>query len=233
MPHASESLLELFGIGNRAARSPTSRLKPTSPSSRAIPKASSGHCIRRAANRRISTLIENLCAGGADIAFDVGDPWAQQKPRTIGCHFDKERIHRKQCIRHSRFDRGPCQDTVRPARANLMALPRDGKDADHKTGGPRYSLSLCRSAIVSSTEDRLRASGFARELEDLRGSKDQLKKILELARDKDILDGVTWKQADDIRQLGNDAVHGDRLPTEAQCKSAFDQTRGILQHLYD
>ena len=32
------------------------------------------------------------------------------------------------------------QDTVGPARANLMALPCDGKDADHKTGGPRYSL---------------------------------------------------------------------------------------------
>ncbi len=26
-------------------------------------------------------------------------------------------------------------------RANLIALSRDGKDADHKTGGPRYSLS--------------------------------------------------------------------------------------------
>jgi len=39
-----------------------------------------------------------------------------------------------------RFDRGPCQDTVRPARTNLIALPGGGKDADHKSGGPRYSL---------------------------------------------------------------------------------------------
>jgi len=41
------------------------------------------------------------------------------------------------------FDRGPCQDTIRPTRANLMALSGDGKDADHKTGGPRYSLGWC------------------------------------------------------------------------------------------
>ena len=57
----------------QAARSPTTRLKPTSPSSRAIPKASIGHCVPCAANRRFSTLIENL-ASAADIAFDVGGP---------------------------------------------------------------------------------------------------------------------------------------------------------------
>jgi len=61
LPHDSESLLGLCGIGNRAARSPTSRLKPTSPSSPAIPEASSGHCIPCAANRWISTVRKNLC----------------------------------------------------------------------------------------------------------------------------------------------------------------------------
>jgi len=102
LPHDSESLLELCGIGNRAARSPTSRPKPTSPSSRAIPEASSGHCIPCAANRRISNVVEKL-AGGADIAFCVGDPWAQQNPWTIGCHFAKGRTHRKQCMLHPRL----------------------------------------------------------------------------------------------------------------------------------
>ncbi|HEV2178266.1 MAG TPA: DUF4145 domain-containing protein [Terriglobia bacterium] len=94
------------------------------------------------------------------------------------------------------------------------------------------SLFLCRSALVSAAEDRLRARGFGCELDNLRGGKEQLRKTFELARDKHILDGVTWRQADDIRELGNDAVHGSRLPTEGECKSAFDQTRGILQHLY-
>ena len=40
---------------------------------------------------------------GADIAFDVGDPWAQQNPWTIGCHVDNGRIHRKQCTRYPRY----------------------------------------------------------------------------------------------------------------------------------
>ena len=51
-----------------------------------------------------------------------------------------------------RFDRGPCQDTVRPARANLIALSRDGKDADHKTDGPRYFCSLPDVGIMAAAQ---------------------------------------------------------------------------------
>ena len=43
--------------------------------------------------------------------------------------------HRKRCgliVARARIPPDP--------RANLMALSRDGKDADHKTGGPRYLL---------------------------------------------------------------------------------------------
>ena len=92
-------------------------------------------------------------------------------------------------------------------------------------------LFLCRSAIISATEDRLRAKGFACELDAL--SKDKLKNTLELAHDRGVLDDVAWKQADDIRELSNDAIHGRRLATDAESKDAFDQTRGILQLLYE
>jgi DNA-binding XRE family transcriptional regulator len=51
---------------------PDQPVKPTSPSSRAIPKASSGHCIPCAANRRISTVVENLCNG-------AGHHWGRAK----------------------------------------------------------------------------------------------------------------------------------------------------------
>jgi hypothetical protein len=93
------------------------------------------------------------------------------------------------------------------------------------------SLFLCRSAIISATKDRLRANGFDRELDAI--CKDWLKSTLEMAHDKNLLDNLTWKQADDIRDLANDAIHGKRLPTEEECKAAFDKTRGILQFLYE
>jgi len=66
------------------------------------------------------------------------------------------------------FDRVPCQDTVRPARANLMALSRDGKDADHKTGGPRYSLLLAARARHSQQVCTFSCPGLAKGFRNLR-----------------------------------------------------------------
>jgi hypothetical protein len=38
------------------------------------------------------------------------------------------------------FDRRPAQNALRFARTNLIAPSRGRKDADHKSGGPRYPL---------------------------------------------------------------------------------------------
>ena len=77
----------------------------------------------------------------------------------------------------------------------------------------------------------MRTKGFGREVDAIGG--DWLKNILRLARDKRLLDEFIWEQADDIRKLANDAIHGKKLPKEEECEVAFDQTRGILQHLYE
>jgi hypothetical protein len=39
-----------------------------------------------------------------------------------------------------RFDRRPRKNALRPARADLIAPSGGRKDADHKSGGPRYPL---------------------------------------------------------------------------------------------
>lgn len=92
------------------------------------------------------------------------------------------------------------------------------------------SLFLCRSAIISAAEDRLRKKG-SREVDAIAG--DWLKNILKLAREKRIMDETIWRQADDIRKLANDAIHGTNLPNEEECKNAHDQTRRVLQYLYE
>ena len=93
------------------------------------------------------------------------------------------------------------------------------------------SLFLCRSAIENAVEERLRAKGYGKKVEAI--TKDRLFNILKLAHDKGLLDETLYRQADDIRELANDAIHGDCLPTDDKCKNAYDQTRGILQHLYE
>ncbi len=90
------------------------------------------------------------------------------------------------------------------------------------------SLFLCRSAIVEAVEDRLRQKGYGKDVDAIKG--EWLKAVLKLAVDKGLLDDVIYRQADDIRILGNNAIHGTKLPTDQDCMD--DQTRGILQHLY-
>jgi len=92
------------------------------------------------------------------------------------------------------------------------------------------SLFLCRSALEESVKDVLRKKGYEK---DMAAMKDEgLKGILRLARDKGLMDEALHNQADDIRALANQAIHGNKLPTDDECKNAFDLTRGILQHLY-
>jgi len=92
------------------------------------------------------------------------------------------------------------------------------------------SLLVCRSAIEAAAKDRLRGNRFARELSEV---EDSLVGILNLALEKGLIDKIIWLAADDIRKTANKAAHPEAVPDEGRCKSAFDATRGILQHLYE
>ena len=50
------------------------------------------------------------------------------------------RQERRRAKRTLRFDRRPRENALRSARTNLIAPSRGRKDADHKSGGPRYPL---------------------------------------------------------------------------------------------
>ena len=93
------------------------------------------------------------------------------------------------------------------------------------------SLFLCRSAMEEAVEDRLGKKGYAKEMAAIK--EEHLKGILRLARDKNIIDETTHNQADYVRVLANQAIHGNSLPMDDGCKNAFDVTRGILQFLYE
>jgi len=93
------------------------------------------------------------------------------------------------------------------------------------------SLLLCRSAIEVAAEGRLKNEGFARELRAI--GQERLKSILRLALEIGLMEKTFWMSADDIRKKANKAAHPDGVPGECDCKRAFDETRGILQHLYE
>lgn len=91
------------------------------------------------------------------------------------------------------------------------------------------ALVLCRSAMEAAVEDRLRTLGLTKEVSEIR--EDRLLSLLDLAKQRGLLDVVLWRQAGDIRKLANRALHG-KPPSEEECKSAHDLTRGVLEHLY-
>jgi len=47
------------------------------------------------------------------------------------------------------------------------------------------------------------------------------------------MDKVIWESAQDIRKMANKAAHPKTVLDEGLCNSAFDATRGILEHLYE
>ncbi|MGO8787699.1 MAG: REP-associated tyrosine transposase [Terriglobia bacterium] len=57
------------------------------------------------------------------------------------------RHERRRTKRTLRFDRRPRQNALRSARTNWIAPSRGRRDADHKSGGPRYACS--RAGILS------------------------------------------------------------------------------------
>ena len=92
------------------------------------------------------------------------------------------------------------------------------------------SLFLCRSAIETALEDRLKKGGHGKEVAEI--SRDKIVTLLEISQKKGLIDQVIFRQADDIRKLANPAIHGSRLPDMESCRNAFDQTREIIKHLY-
>jgi len=94
------------------------------------------------------------------------------------------------------------------------------------------SLCVCRAAIEAGIEDRLRTEGWGVDVENINTKEGKLFKLIELAGEKRLLDHDGKKWAHDVRTLCRDAIHGVRLPSEAECRSAFCRTRGVLEFLY-
>jgi hypothetical protein len=92
------------------------------------------------------------------------------------------------------------------------------------------SLFLCRSALGEAVIVSLRRKGYAEDLGALK--EEGLKGIFNLAHHKGLLDHARHLEADGIRTLANQAVHGIKNPTEEECKTALEMTREIVEHLY-
>ena len=93
------------------------------------------------------------------------------------------------------------------------------------------ALFLCRSALEEAVEDRLRSKGHGAEIAKIERSK-WLYALLSLARDKSVLNESTHRCANEIRELAKDAIHGNRLPEDEQCRKAYKKTRFVLESLY-
>ena len=46
------------------------------------------------------------------------------------------------------------------------------------------------------------------------------------------MDKALHAQADHIRILANQAIQNAKLPSDDECKKAFEMTKSIVQHLY-
>jgi hypothetical protein len=92
------------------------------------------------------------------------------------------------------------------------------------------ALFLCRSALGEAIIVSLRRKGYAEDLGALK--EEGLKGILNLAQRKGLLDQSSHREADGIRTLANQAVHGIKLLTEEECKAAIAATREIVDRLY-
>ena len=54
-----------------------------------------------------------------------------------------------------------------------------------------------------------------------------------MAFNKGVMDGARYQASEYVRKMANKAAHPETVLDEGLCKSAFDATRGILQHLYE
>jgi hypothetical protein len=92
------------------------------------------------------------------------------------------------------------------------------------------ALFLCRSALEAALQERLKGRGYGDHFIRVKASK--LEAMLELAHKDGLLDDVLFAQATTIRRASNAAIHGDRIPPDLDCRDYYEQTRGIIRHLY-
>ncbi|MCH8268703.1 MAG: hypothetical protein IH846_14400 [Acidobacteria bacterium] len=92
------------------------------------------------------------------------------------------------------------------------------------------ALFVCRAAIEASVEERLREKGYGPEVDGIK--KDKLKSLIQIARDKRLLDRDAYEWADKVRWLANGTMHGNILPSEDEFRLCISRTRGVLEYLY-
>ena len=92
------------------------------------------------------------------------------------------------------------------------------------------ALFLCRSALGEAVVVALRNKGPAKGMGAI--TEDGLRGILKIARDEGLMDKALHAQADHIRILANQAIQNAKLPSDDECKKAFEMTKSIVQHLY-
>jgi hypothetical protein len=90
-------------------------------------------------------------------------------------------------------------------------------------------IFLCRSALAESLAVELRKRGFGPELTAVKET--GLKGIFRLAHEKGLLDSARYQQAEEIRVLTNQAIHGKGSPGEEECIRIFNATSGIAKDL--
>ncbi len=92
------------------------------------------------------------------------------------------------------------------------------------------SLVLCRSAIETAVEERLRELGYGTEVDKIKEHK--IRNMVEMTREKGLLDDKLCRRGQRIRKKANDAVHGKFIPEDKECAKLFYETREIVEHLY-
>jgi hypothetical protein len=92
------------------------------------------------------------------------------------------------------------------------------------------ALILCRSCVESGIEGKLLQKGLRKQLSAIEYNKVQA--MLDLGLSSNVLDEITFGMANDIRKSANKAVHGV-VPTATDCRERLEQTRAVLQHLYE
>ncbi|SPF44582.1 hypothetical protein SBA4_3230016 [Candidatus Sulfopaludibacter sp. SbA4] len=93
------------------------------------------------------------------------------------------------------------------------------------------SLILCRSCIEAGVVTKLDQKDLQKAREALPYG--NMEKLLKLALKEEVLDGLTFSMANEIRERANRTVHQSAVPSGEECRDMLEQTRAVLRHLYE
>jgi hypothetical protein len=93
------------------------------------------------------------------------------------------------------------------------------------------SLILCRVCVESGAEDSLKRKGLRKDLNSI-PSFNRIQAMLDLALRSEVLDKLTFEMANQIRRIAGKAAHGEGV-SETESREGLEQTRAILQRLYE